>query len=170
MRTHLGVARSRRTSRRWKCGMPLPGRAPGPDGPLAIIVVVALLLEIAEEGFGVFIGPIRQHDHVVAIVLNRILVAWIDNQRRVVSRLLLKAAVAVVPVGAALLDRDGVSKRLAGRDPWKTETGNAVHIGRRSDAVPMNRGRHLQAIGDRYRYRVAFAPSEQRPRNRTVYN
>ena len=32
----------------------------------------------------------------------------------------------------------------------------------------MNRGRHLQTIGDRCRYRVAFAPSQQRPRNLTI--
>src|SRR5229473_7141931 len=84
------------------------------------------------------------------------------------SGLLLKTAVAVIPVGAALHDWDSVSKRLAGGDPWKTETGNAVHIGGRPDSVPMNRGRHLQAIGDRDCYSIAFAPSEQRPGNRTV--
>src|ERR1700674_3688609 len=84
------------------------------------------------------------------------------------SRLFLKAAVAVVPVGAALRDWDSVSKCLAGSDARKTEAGNAVHIGGRSDSMPMNRGRHLQSIGDRYCHRVAFTPFEQRTGNRTV--
>ena len=84
------------------------------------------------------------------------------------SRLLLNAAMAVVPVGASLFDRDRVSENLAGPDAGKTKTGNAVHIGGRPHSVPMNRGRYLQAIGNRYRYRVAFASSEQRPGNRTI--
>ena len=81
------------------------------------------------------------------------------------SCLLLK--LAVIPVGASLLDGDSVSERFPGSDPRKAETGNSIHIGGRPDAMPMNRGRHLQTIGDRYRYCPAFAPSEQLPRNRT---
>ena len=50
-----------------------------------------------------------------------------------------------IPIGAALFHRDCVGKRLAGGDPWKAEARNAVHIGGRSDSMPMNRGRDLQA-------------------------
>jgi hypothetical protein len=41
--------------------------------------------------------PLRQHDHVVAIALNRVLIARLNNEWCVVSRLLLKATVAVIP-------------------------------------------------------------------------
>ncbi len=132
------------------------------------VVEVALLLQIAEDGFRVFIGPVGKHDDVIAIEFDQMFVLWIDDECTIVTGLLLKAAMAVVPVGAALRERDPVSKRLAGGDAWKTKTGNAVHISGRPDSVPMNRGRHLQSIGDRYGYRVALAPSEERARNRTV--
>ena len=72
------------------------------------VVEVALLLQIAEDSLGILIRPIGQHDHVVAIVLNRISSARLDNEWRIVAGLLLKAAMAVVPVGAALRDWDSV--------------------------------------------------------------
>src|SRR5258708_4862172 len=80
-----------------------------------------------------------------------------DHERGIMAGLLLEAAVAMVPVGAVLLDRNLVCESFAAGEPRKTKSGNAVHMWMSPDSVPINRGRHLERIGDRYRYRVALA-------------
>ena len=111
---------------------------------------------------GFCVGPVRQHDHVLAIVFDRVAAARIDDQRTIKPGLFLKMAVAVVPVGAVLPDRNAVGESLARRDAGKAQTRHPVHVRRHPDAVPMDRGRLLQAIGYRDRHGITLAPAQQR--------
>src|SRR3989442_4412788 len=60
------------------------------------------------------------------VKLDRIFLPPLDNQCTKQSRLLLKPAVAVIPVGTALHHRDAVEERLAGRNAGKAQPGNSV--------------------------------------------
>src|SRR5262249_18375880 len=137
-------------------------------GSLMIVVVVALLLEIAYDHLGLLVSPFRKQHDVVAIVLDRILATGLDDDRAVVSHLLLKSAVAVIPVGSALMNQEAVHEGLVRHDPRKAEAGDAVHRGGHSNSMPMNRGMLLEVIGDRDGHGVALAPMQDRTWDRAV--
>src|SRR5713226_8958567 len=105
---------------------------------------------------------------MLTVVRDWVFAEWINDQRGVVSGLLLKPAVAVVPVRAALPDRKPVHERLIGSDAGKAETRDAIHVCRRPDAMPVNGSRFRQAVSDRQRHRIPFAPAQDRTRNGAV--
>ena len=80
---------------------------------------IALFLEIAEESFRIGICPVRQQDDIIAVKLDCVLTDGIDDDRSDQSRLLLEAAVAVIPVSAVLHHRKLVMESFAGRDAGK---------------------------------------------------
>src|SRR6516225_419113 len=135
-------------------------RKKGPDCMLMVVVVVALLLEIAEDGFGIFVGPVREHDRILAIALDRILAGGRDDNRTVVPRLLLEMAVAMIPVGSALPDRKVVDEGLTWIDSPETQTRDPIYGARRPHTVPVNRGLLLELVGDGDRHRVALTPAQ----------
>ena len=81
------------------------------------VVVVGLLLELREDALGAFVGPVGEHDDVLAVVRERLRLARLDDQRAVESALFLKPGVAVVPVGAGLSHAEPVDVGFAGRMP-----------------------------------------------------
>ena len=135
---------------------------------LTEVVVVGLLLELAKHAIGALVGPVGEHHHVLAVVVERLRFAGVDDQRTIHAELLLKARMAVIPVGAALLDREAVVVGRARLDAGEAEPGHAVHVGRQDDAVPVNRGVLVECVGHAQPHRVAFAPAQQRPRHRSV--
>src|ERR1700687_1314439 len=101
------------------------------------VVVVALLLEIAEDDLRLRVRPVGKHDHVLAIVLNRMLVLRFDNERAVLPGLFLETAMAVIPKRAALADRKAVDEGLTRRDSGKAQARDAGHLWRRSASMPV---------------------------------
>src|SRR5216683_2080178 len=107
------------------------------------VVVVALLLQIAEDNLRIGVGPVGKHDHVLTIIRNWMPILRIDNECAILSGLFLEPAVAVIPVGAALADRKTIDEGLAGRDSRKAQTGHSVHVRRNTDSMPVNRRRRF---------------------------
>ena len=107
-------------------------------GALVEVVVVRLLLELGQDPSGIFISPIRQHHHVIAIITERLRLLGIDDQSTVNADLLLQSRVAVIPIGTVLFDREFVLVHAIGRDAVEAQAGHAIHVGRQKDTVPVN--------------------------------
>ena len=135
---------------------------------LPVVVVVALEFQIADDCLGRLKAPVGQQHHVIAIEGLGVAAPGLNHERAVKPGLLLKHRVAVVPVRAALMDREAVDKGLAGRDPAEAETRHAVHRRGRAYAMPVDRARLAQAVGDGQRQRVALAPAQDRRRDLAV--
>src|SRR5215469_12726487 len=127
-----------------------------------VVVVVALLLQIAEDGSGICVGPVREHDRVLAIILDRIRARGRDDYRAVVPGLFLEMAVAVIPVGAPLPDRKVVDKGLTWIDSPETQTRDPIHVSWGPHTVPVNRGLFLEPIGNRDCDVIPLTPPQQR--------
>ncbi|MOA55485.1 hypothetical protein D3C78_1792850 [compost metagenome] len=80
------------------------------------VVVVRLFFELGHNSRRVFVGPITQHDDIVTIVGERLWILGINHQRTVNTDLLLEAGMAVVPVGAVLVDLELVLVHAVGSD------------------------------------------------------
>ncbi|MCY1436842.1 hypothetical protein D9M71_529800 [compost metagenome] len=68
----------------------------------------------------------------------------------------------MVPVGAALLQGELKEIIATGLDTGKAQARDSVHVGRQDDAVPVQRGRFVQAVAYAQGHGVAFAPAQQR--------
>ena len=86
------------------------------NGALVEVVVVRLFFELGHNPRRVFVGPITQHDDIVTIVGERLWILGINHQRTVNTDLLLEARMAVVPVGAVLVDLELVLVHAVGSD------------------------------------------------------
>ena len=102
-----------------------------------IVVVIALLFQVAEDCFRIGIRPIGEKNHVFLVKLDRIFLPPLDNQCTKQPRLLLKPTVAVIPVGTALHHWYAVEERLTGRNAGKAQPGNSVHIRRETYCMPV---------------------------------
>ena len=89
-----------------------PAAHPVRERPLVAIEEAAFLLEPGEERVRMHEAPVRQHDHMLAVVGDGIRTGRIDDDRAVMAKLLLEPAVAVIPVGARLLDRELVGEAV----------------------------------------------------------
>ncbi len=137
------------------------------DGGLVVVVVVALRLQLGQHAHAVLVGPVGQQHGMVAVRPDRVVVA-VDDQAAVDAGHLLEARVRVVPVAAALHDLEAVGEALARGDAGKADAGHAVHLERQDDAVPVDRGRLAQPVGDANGHRIALAPAQRRPRQHAV--
>src|SRR6516164_8445697 len=140
----------------------------GAKRALPVIVVVALEFQIADDRVGTLVGPVRQHDNVIAIEALRVADFGFDDDRPINTRLFLKPRIAVIPVGAALMHRKAVDEGFAGRDAAEAEARHAVHGRGRAHAMPVDRARLSQTIGDGKRHGIAFAPAQYRSRDLAV--
>ncbi len=130
---------------------------------LVVVVVLGELLHAPEQRAGVHVGPVRQQDHVLAVEPVRGRLQRVDDQRAVQAGLFLEHGMAVVPVGAGLLESEPVLVGLARGDAVEAQAGHAVHVGRQQDAVPVDRGGvALQGVGHAHVDGVAFAPAQDR--------
>ncbi|MNO78476.1 hypothetical protein D3C76_696140 [compost metagenome] len=133
-----------------------------------VVVVVRLLLELGHDSARIFIGPVRQHHHVIAVVLERLRLFGIDHDRPVDTDLFLHARVTVIPVGAVLMHLEFVLVHAIGRDAVKAQTRYAIHIGRQDDPVPMDGGVLIQTVLHAQCDRIPFTPPQQRPRQSAI--
>ena len=132
---------------------------------------MAELLQLAVDSHGLFIGPIGEHYHIIAIVTERLRLPRIDDDRAIESGLLLKTRMAVVPVGSALQDGKPVAEGLTRLNACKAlgYTGHAVHRAGQDNAVPMDGACFTQQVGDPQRHAVALPPTQDRRRQRTIH-
>ena len=133
------------------------------------VVVVRLHHQLAEHAHRIFVGPVGQQHHVLAVEGDRVAPARLDDDGAVQAGLFLEAGVAVIPVGAALAHVETVGVGLAGIDARKAQARHAVHVGGQQDAVPVDGALLVQPVGDVQRDRVALAPAQQRRGNLAVH-
>ncbi len=144
------------------------------DGALVVVVMAGHLLQPRKQRLAAQIGPVRELHHVVAVVGEWLRLDRIDDQRPVQPVLLLEPGVAVVPVGAGLADVEAVQITLATADAVEAHPRHAVHVGRQQHAMPVDRGLRAmdrtgrQRVGDAKVDRAAFAPAQDRRRQRAV--
>ncbi|MNM52373.1 hypothetical protein D3C81_634510 [compost metagenome] len=130
-------------------------------GAFVEVVVIGLFFQRLHQADRVFVGPVAEHHHVVAVVLERLRVLGVDHQRAVDAGLFLKPRMAVIPVGAVLAHGELVDVHAARLDALEAQPRHAVHVGRQQDAVPVNGGAVLESVAHPQRYRVAFTPAQQ---------
>src|SRR5215472_8311507 len=140
----------------------------GAERSLTVVVVVALEFEIADDSVGALAGPVRQHHDIIAIETLGVAAFGLDDDRAVNARLFLEAGMAVVPVGTTLTHGEAVDEGFARRDTGKAEAGHAIHRRGRAHAVPVDRRRFAEAIGDGKGHGIAFAPAQDRSRDLAV--
>ena len=80
--------------------------------PLLAVEVAAFLLQPREELVRVHEAPVGQHDHMLAVIGDRVGAGRVDDDRAVMAKLLLEPAMAVIPIGARLPDREFVGEGL----------------------------------------------------------
>jgi len=77
-----------------------------PEQGLALAIEEApLLLQPGEYLVRMHEAPIGEHDHMLAVVSDRIGAGRIDDHRPIMADLLLETRMAVVPIGARLPER-----------------------------------------------------------------
>ncbi len=136
---------------------------------LVVVILRPHLLETAVDEVRADLGKVGQdHHHVAVIAVGLAAIRRIDDDRTVHPLLLLEPAVAVIPVGAMLLDPEPVGEGLPRRDARIVHAGHAIHLEGHEKAVPMRRGRLGQGIRHVERDVVALAQVDQRPRDRPV--
>ena len=138
------------------------------DGRLVVVVVVALGLELGEHPHRVFVGPIREQQHVVTVGADGLGASGVDDDRPVHAREFLEAGVRVVPVGAALLNLEAVREGLAGSDAIEADARYAIHLIRQDDPVPVDGCGFTQLVGHTDCDGVTLTPTQCRCRQRAV--
>lgn len=142
-----------------------PGRTPREKNPTPAfveVVIAALLFQLGEDPRGVFVGPVREHHHIITIVAVGLGCCGRDDDRCVHARLLLQIPMAVIPIGAALPDREPIREALAGRDAREAQSGHAVHGCWQDHPMPMEGSRDVEAIVHADRDVLALVPPQHR--------
>ena len=135
---------------------------------LVEVVVVALHLELGKNHHRIFVGPVRQLHHIIAVDADRIATGRVDDDGAVHAGLLLHAGMRVVPVGAGLFHLEAIGKGFPRRDALEADTRHAVHLERQEDAVPVNGGILGETVGDAKGHGIALAPAQRGCGNRAV--
>src|SRR3546814_9426183 len=107
---------------------------------LLAIEVAPLLLQLPHHCVRGHEAPVGQHQHVFAIISNRVGVDRVEDQRAVMAELLLKTRMAVIPEGAGMPDRELVDEGFPGADAGEAHARHAVHLEGQQHAVPVDRG------------------------------
>ncbi len=132
------------------------------------VVVVTGFFQGGEYLRRIVITPVRQHHDIVPVRRVGIGFPGVDDDGAVQPGLLLKAGVAVVPVGAALPDVESILEGFARPDARETQAGHAVHRGRQNQPVPVDRGVFRQPVGDPQGDPLALPPAQDRCRQRAI--
>ncbi|MNS31469.1 hypothetical protein D3C72_635260 [compost metagenome] len=105
---------------------------------------------------------------MLAVIADRIDARRVDDDGAIVTHGLLQARMAVIPIGARLLDRELIDKGLARLDAGEADARHAVHLERQQQAVPVDRGVLVQGIGHRQSHVLPLAHPQQGRRQQTV--
>ncbi|MNJ36407.1 hypothetical protein D3C77_311930 [compost metagenome] len=129
------------------------------DCTLVVVEGVGLLFQGRHQRVGGLVAPVAEQQHIVALIVMRFGLFRLDDDCPVYPGLFLQAGMAVVPVGAALLQGELIEVIATGFDTGKAQARDSVHVGRQDDAVPVQRGGLVQAVAYAQRHGVAFAPA-----------
>jgi hypothetical protein len=89
---------------------------------------------------GVGVCPVGEDEHLLAVGLDRLAAAWLDDDAAIHAALLLEMCVRVKPVGAAVPQRELKSVGGAGLDRRCGDMRHAVFFVRQQQAVPVRGG------------------------------
>ncbi len=94
-------------------------------------------------------APIRQDDYMLPFGLHRVAPGGIYDDRPIMSDRLLHARMAVIPIGAGLPHGKFIGKGLTRSNAGEADAGNAIHLERQDQTMPVDRRVFLQMVGDR---------------------
>ncbi len=121
------------------------------------VEVAGALLQLGQDFVRMHEAPVRQDQNMLAVIADRIGARRVDDDGAIVAHGLLQTRVAVIPVGARLLQRKLIDKGLARLDAGEADARHTVHLERQQQAMPMDRGVLVQCVGDRQAHVLAFA-------------
>src|SRR3546814_17673787 len=97
-------------------------------GGLVVVVVVALHFQLGEHPHGIFVGPVRELEPVLAISAYGVGLPWFNDNGAVNSGGLLHTRMRVIQLTAALLAVTFIGKRFLWGDDRKTYAWPAYHF------------------------------------------
>src|ERR1700709_1529589 len=110
------------------------------------VVVFAILLQVAEDRFRICVGPVRQKDHVLSVMLF-FTILGIDDECTGRSGLLLSSAMTVIPIRSILSNRYAINEGLTRLNSRKANPWNTIHLRGHTNTMPMYRCWNLKTIG-----------------------
>ena len=93
----------------------------------------------------------------------------INHDRTVKPALLLRARVAVIPIGARLDDRELVHEGRTCLDAGEADAGNAVHRKGDQQPMPVDRAVHVEVVGDGQADLLPLFQANERRGHRAVH-
>jgi hypothetical protein len=133
-----------------------------------VIVPAAVVLEISDDARRIFIRPVRQHDHVIAVVFEGVALPRLHDEGGVHPELFLLAGrMSMEPICTRLPDLEAIGERFAGLDAVAVARRNAryaIHFGRYDQSVPMDRDILIKSVADIDDRIFAFTESQHGPR------
>ncbi|MNS85645.1 hypothetical protein D3C72_1195180 [compost metagenome] len=125
------------------------------------VEVAGALLQLGQDFVRMQEAPVRQDQHMLAVIADRIDARRVDDDGAIVAHGLLHPRMAVIPVGARLPDRELIDKGLARLDAWEADPRHPVHLERQQQAVPVDRGVLVQGVRHRQAHVLALAHPQQ---------
>src|SRR5699024_2876479 len=138
------------------------------QSPALKVVIAAVSLQVREHATRVLERPVRQHDRELSLVIVRLRLSRLDDNGPVDPGLLLKPAVAVVPVGPALADWEAILEGRGRRDAWKAHSWHSVHPRRDEETMPVDGGVLVQRVRDSECDVLSFAEADLGPWNSAI--
>lgn len=111
---------------------------------------------------------IGQHDDMFAVGLHRVGACRIDHDRAVMAHLLLQPGMAVIPICPRLQNGKLIGEGRARPDSGKADAGDAVHVERQDQPVPVDRAVLIERVFNMQPDSLPFLEPDQRPRDRAV--
>ncbi|MNJ36596.1 hypothetical protein D3C77_313900 [compost metagenome] len=128
---------------------------------LLMIEVAGALLQLGQDLVRMKEAPVRQDQDVLAVITDRIDARRVDDDGTIMADRFLQARMAVIPVGARLLQRELIDEGLARLDAGEADPRHPVHLERQQQAVPVDRRVLVQRVGHRQAHVLALAHPQQ---------
>src|SRR3546814_9335758 len=114
------------------------------------------------------LAVVGQNDDMLAVRLDGVGACRIDHDRAVMSKLLLEAGMAVVPIGAVLTDGKLVEITRSRLNSRKGHARNAVMLGWHEKAMPVNRAVFVEIDDHVEPHCLAFTKADERGRHGAI--
>ena len=127
------------------------------------------LIEVIEELAAVRVDqPVVEHQNLVRVHLGR--VGFFHDQRtgQATRHLLHRIGVSVIPVGSGIRRHEVIVEGVAGRHRVLRQASHAVHRVVDADAVPVDRGRHVEVVDQTAGDPFALSDADRSARQHSV--
>ncbi len=138
------------------------------NGGLVEVVVVALRLELGKNPHRIFVGPVGQLHHVIAVGTDRLAASRLDDDGAVDAGLFLHAGMRVVPVGAGLPHLESIGEGFPRGDALVADPRYTVHLKWQEDAVPVDGAVNREPVGNPNGHGISLAPAQRGCRKGTI--